>query len=829
LLIALCPALAARAPVAADGPGEPRAVQDDEADFVRRLAELSDRCSTDLDSALELESLLFELTQRPPDEALGGQDLVRAIAWSATKSLNSCLRPEERILAPEACIDLVERSGRADPDPQVRSDTLANAALSRFYLRVGERPAQDYLAVLEAALALEPQPLAARVDLLLQCANLLCGLGRWGLAEERLRLASDALTPSDEQGTPADPRPARLLLEQIRGRIELYGKGRPDVAYTHYHRAAAVAETLGGPERRQHLLEETVFCLSTDDYAGVVERAELLLTDGDLEPALRGEALYRRGLGRWLEARRQGREDAGAQVDLRDALEEGLDSDLSRANCRLALADSAIQSGALDAAIGELAAIEQPILARLERSVHAALHARTLRLGGAARERLAEQRDTLRSCVSEQLAEWGRVAPVPGGVGYLHHAARCEALGELVTLELVLDDGGAGAERALEWLVRAQAQGSTARAMGAGVPTLAEIRALLPEDGVLLAYLFAPHRSHLFVVDRAGIQAHRLEDCWTLRPANRDYSATHFAQPPGGLSAAFREAAFEHVREDGIALRRRLIPDPVLARVLAAERVVLAGEEQLGPLPAEALPVAGGDWLGSAVAVEHWPSIPVAAALAGRERAHPDAREGVLGFVAPAHDTRAFGPALELSDQDLAALESAWPGIALVRGAAATRRALLAADPGAARVSIFYLHGTRDPARALWAGMALAPDAEAGHDGAVWFEDLLRTDASRIVVLAACGAGRGPVRRGEDGSTHLGGVFFVRGARSVVLSPYQVEARSTLRLVEALGEGLGRGLPLAEALRAARAIVAGDPRWREPYYHQLLQLVGWSP
>ena len=124
-------------------------------------------------------------------------------------------------------------------------------------------------------------------------------------------------------------------------------------------------------------------------------------------------------------------------------------------------------------------------------------------------------------------------------------------------------------------------------------------------------------------------------------------------------------------------------------------------------------------------------------------------------------------------------------------------------------------HGVHDGSRERPAGLVLA--SAAGGEGAAeatgavaWCEDLERSTIAPCVVLASCGAARGPLRRGDDGIAGLAGALHAGGARAVVLSRSDVEYRATLRLVAAFLARVADGAAPAEALRAARAELLRD-------------------
>jgi CHAT domain-containing protein len=89
-----------------------------------------------------------------------------------------------------------------------------------------------------------------------------------------------------------------------------------------------------------------------------------------------------------------------------------------------------------------------------------------------------------------------------------------------------------------------------------------------------------------------------------------------------------------------------------------------------------------------------------------------------------------------------------------------------------------------------------------------------------------CGAGRGPLRSGDDGVTNLGGACFKAGAVCVLISPIDLEQTATEKLLDLFHERFAAGETPARAMLAARRALAADPRFADPFYHSMLQVVG---
>jgi CHAT domain-containing protein len=131
----------------------------------------------------------------------------------------------------------------------------------------------------------------------------------------------------------------------------------------------------------------------------------------------------------------------------------------------------------------------------------------------------------------------------------------------------------------------------------------------------------------------------------------------------------------------------------------------------------------------------------------------------------------------------------------------------------------FAAHGQSDPVRAYRTALILAPDPDRSadplaldSDGTITAEQIARTwelDAE-LVVLSACESGLG-LAAGGEGYLGFAQPLFAKGARSLVLSLWNVDDKSTALLMtrfyqNLLGQrpGLSRPLPKAAALDDAK-------------------------
>jgi CHAT domain-containing protein len=127
-------------------------------------------------------------------------------------------------------------------------------------------------------------------------------------------------------------------------------------------------------------------------------------------------------------------------------------------------------------------------------------------------------------------------------------------------------------------------------------------------------------------------------------------------------------------------------------------------------------------------------------------------------------------------------------------------------------------------------GLALSPPAgpaaERGADGLLEASEiaLLRLDAD-LVVLSACNTAGGDGGFGGEALSGLARAFFQAGARSLLVSHWQVDSVATTRLMTALFGHRAVG-DTPEALRRAQLAMLAEPATAHPYFWAAFTLVG---
>jgi CHAT domain-containing protein len=267
----------------------------------------------------------------------------------------------------------------------------------------------------------------------------------------------------------------------------------------------------------------------------------------------------------------------------------------------------------------------------------------------------------------------------------------------------------------------------------------------------------------------------------------------------------------------------RTLGDALLAPALGdlgpeITRLVIIPDGPLYRLPWDALRLPDGRRVVERFAVSVAPSAGVVAALWRRPRA-PAGPAHLLAFGDPAFastvpaggasevfrsafDATGGLPRLEASAREVKLVADFAPEAEVRVREAASAAYLRSADLTGFRIVHFATHALVDEGTAARTALALAPSE--GESGFVSPGDLaaLHLDAD-LVVLSACRTGRGVVVEGE-GVQGLTAPLIQAGARAVVATSWRIGDQATVAFVRSFYEALARGLPVADALRAAK-------------------------
>lgn len=430
---------------------------------------------------------------------------------------------------------------------------------------------------------------------------------------------------------------------------------------------------------------------------------------------------------------------------------------------------------------------------------------------------------TWEASFTEFLQFWSAAPLEPDGVGFLQLGLRrfplVEGIASAIQLARTDAERDAATERAFNYLLRAEAQGSLARRWGVAPPSLDAIRATLADGEGLLALVPGPQVSHVFLLDHK-----RLEHV-TL-PAERELIKRLEALSTGRPGTPDDERWQEPARR----LAEVLLPEAVQARLREWTSIALVGTDLIGALPFAWLPLDDAA-IGQTKPISNWPSIPLVVEMARRRKP----ARGSVALLAPqltAIQNDTFGPLADVQATPafLENLEQTHPKWDVHTSGAATA-ALFLGDLVAGTDLCFFLgHGVELRNELRPSALLLTPVDEFDL-GLVRSRDIERAfgqkqNAPRVVILAACGTSQAPARFGDEGLGHLGGALIASGTKCVVLSSAALDRDATVLWTRFFHERYAAGSTVAEAVLYARRAMQRDARFTHPFFHSRIRALG---
>jgi CHAT domain-containing protein len=139
----------------------------------------------------------------------------------------------------------------------------------------------------------------------------------------------------------------------------------------------------------------------------------------------------------------------------------------------------------------------------------------------------------------------------------------------------------------------------------------------------------------------------------------------------------------------------------------------------------------------------------------------------------------------------------------------------------------FATHSLIDEQNPARSAVVLTPDDGAGEDGFLEASEIARLGLDcDLAVVSACQTGRGKLLSGE-GVVGLSRAFLYAGARTVVVSLWNVSDISTAQFMKNFYQDLTGGMANAAALRRAKLqMLNGGQQTRHPYYWSSFVMIG---
>jgi CHAT domain-containing protein len=361
----------------------------------------------------------------------------------------------------------------------------------------------------------------------------------------------------------------------------------------------------------------------------------------------------------------------------------------------------------------------------------------------------------------------------------------------------------AGREKELARLIRdlpATDAGSTASM----TVTLQEIRDALPEHAVLLEYFQAQNQIILFAVWRNKLRVVPL--CSAARLQER-VQWLQFQIEKVRIGPAYART-FEPLLLDSVRAHLKALHDDLLSPIwndIKGGHLVVVPHGFLHYVPFHAL-FDGHRYVVDRCTVSYAPSASVYA-LAGRSRPAASGQSLVLSVP----DERA--PLIAAEAEEVAAV---LPCASLFVGSDATGE-VLRSHGRCSRVIHIASHGLFRPDSPMFSGIRLGDGYLTGYDLASL------TLPAALVTLSGCATGRGVAEAGDE-ILGISRGLFCAGARSLLLSLWDVHDESTTHFMTSFYRALFDAGDMAEAARVAMLEVKA--RQPHPYYWAPFALIG---
>jgi CHAT domain-containing protein/Tfp pilus assembly protein PilF len=331
---------------------------------------------------------------------------------------------------------------------------------------------------------------------------------------------------------------------------------------------------------------------------------------------------------------------------------------------------------------------------------------------------------------------------------------------------------------------------------------------------VLLEYWMGPEHSYLWVVTPAAVTTHILPAKADLLPLIRSYRAV----VTGGRNP------LDVAADTGGKLYNALLA-PAMQDAGAATEFIIVPDDELYSLNFETLPDGENSnrfWIDRAT-VRIAPSLNYLAAGAPHSRGKSKPKLLLIGDPVsslPQH------PHLEFAGEEITSVRDtmvmAEPLV--IRGAAATPDSYSAAQPGAFGYIHFSAHAAAAAKLQSSLDSAVILSGPAGHYRLTAREVVAIPLTAELVTVSACRSAGGKTYGGE-GMVGFAWAFMKAGAGNVIAGLWDVNDRSTVRLMTGLYSQIARGAPPADALRSSKlALIHGGGSYARPFYWAPFQI-----
>jgi CHAT domain-containing protein len=407
----------------------------------------------------------------------------------------------------------------------------------------------------------------------------------------------------------------------------------------------------------------------------------------------------------------------------------------------------------------------------------------------------AAARKSLRRVVQEYEEMRAEAIETSSRIAIFSHAMEAADL----LIELAMHDDSPPWEVALSWSERSRGR-SISDAWARRGPVLdprkgsfvTDLLARVPPDRVVVEFAVLPRQTVVWVMERNRLRS-------VLLPISREQLTRDVEQ---FLSALKGDSA--STRELGELLYEQLIR-PLRLPLSEEGRVILVLDGVLERLPFAALfDRERKRFLIEETVLTVLPTARLLPLLTSVRRQHAMGHGGrplIVGAPDLAGTGNASLPELPGADAEARSIASLYPTGILLRGSAATREAFLGALPTAGVVH--FAGHVLALEESLDAGLLpLATGAGARHEVTAAEIRALRLDGTDLVVLAACRSLAG-YQAGREGDLSVAGAFLAAGVPSVVAALWDVDDRTSPRVMLHFHRLVASGTDPPAALRQA--------------------------
>jgi CHAT domain-containing protein/tetratricopeptide (TPR) repeat protein len=367
--------------------------------------------------------------------------------------------------------------------------------------------------------------------------------------------------------------------------------------------------------------------------------------------------------------------------------------------------------------------------------------------------------------------------------------------------------------------------------------------ALLDEETALLEYLLGKDHAFVFLVTSGGLFIKKLEASEELYERIDDY----IKLLSSGNSKQFAGASA------GKRLYKELVA-PIAGQIPAnVKRLIVLPDGKLYYLPFEALlreTGSGPRFLIEDYRISYAPSATVLADLLNQVRNPPSERKGeILAFADPVyrltgnsggekapiayetvksvHLDRGFTlPPLPFTSEEIENIRKYTGGRSdFYQKERAREEAIKNLRLEDFKIIHFAVHGLLDDKVPARSALVLTLDDDPAEDGFLQAREVYNLKLSaELAVLSACQTGRGRLITGE-GVLGLTRTFLYAGARSVLVSLWNINDQATARFMDYFYKYLSRGESKEESLRQAKLEMI-DSGYSHPRYWAAFVLIG---